>query len=187
MAALFLFSYICCMRWLTWFKHFFSILSIFSGLLGFYLLSQLDWRSVDFTPNMIHATFWILLFPTVLTYRLAIAGKNKLDLLATIAFTASLVLLIAMKIDPSTTTLLWKTALISFLALLTRTTVLQLPHKGLITNLVNLSVLGCFILVVITLQFRLENAQHFSFLKIVFGLTSLLILVHFFLPKKPTL
>lgn len=182
----FLFSYICCMRWTTWFKHALTLLGITTLVIGWVTFQHLEWKAEGFSESVLSGTFWILLSPVLLTFRASMIGQSKLHLVPTVLFVTLLAFLIVMYVHPASVFHLWDFALTFYTLLATLTCQKFIKGKGIASALSQVFLWLSFSVVLVGIVFRLESPVYFEAIKWTILLTSMVVLLQFFLPKKAT-
>lgn len=155
-------------------------------VLMLWLFNSADLQSENFISNMLLSTFWTFLLFTSLVYRIALIGTEKFEWIPFLLFISLAGLIVSMKLFPESVFSLWDLTLILFILQVFQAFNRQVNGKGTFTKITKAGVIATSLVAVIGALTKPESTVFYAIFQITLLLTSLLVLIHYVIPKKKT-
>ncbi len=168
----------------TWFKHSISFIALAFLLTGIFTINGIDIREEQFVNALLQGSYHLCIALVLIAFRISLIGSSNIKWTAFGLTIVLLTLLSIMHFSISTVPSLWDFTLTFFALLVTESIISQMPHKNRFTYIIKALVLLSLGCLVIGLAFKISSAVYYAALYWLLTLTSMGILVHFFLPKK---
>jgi hypothetical protein len=165
------------------FKHVISTITLISLILVVYATLSIE-KDSGMIKALLFSTYSIFTFFVLLTYRVSLIGKEKINWVA-LGLTVALALsLFMMESDKGLVYSLWDFTLVGFILLCGEAIFQIIPKKrplSLTTKILTISILALFTSIVV---FQIGSPTLFYFAEWLMILLSLLLIVNFFLKTK---
>ena len=165
------------------FKHAISTITLISLILIIYAILSMESDS-GIIQSLLFSTYTIFTFAVLLTYRVSLIGKDKINWVA-LGLTGAIVLsLFLMETDKGLVYSLWDFTLIGFIFLCGEAIFQIIPQKKLLslpTKILAVSILALFTSIIV---FQIGSPTLFYIAEWLVAILSLLLIVNFFLKTK---
>jgi len=165
-------------------KHSLTILSLAALAVGLFDLFTLDVTSDAFGNLILSGIFFLALFLAIAVYRIQWIGRQKINWIALILFALNLLGLLLMWINPKNVMALWKPTVALFILLSTYTFYLKIDRNNLTAAIAKFSLLITACLFLSPLLIKITHPMYFVIVWLSLAATTILTIVHLFLPEK---
>lgn len=165
------------------FKHAISTATMISLVLVIYAILSVESQS-GIIQSILFSTYTIFTFFILLTYRVSLIGKEKINWVA-LGLTGAIILsLFLMETDKELVYTLWDFTLVGFILLCGEALFQVIPKKKLLSLPVKILTISILVLFTLILVFQIGSPTLFFIAEFMIAILSLLLIVNFFLKTK---
>lgn len=169
---------------MTWFKHTISALVLIYLSLMIYGLATVESEESGLIHSSIFALYTIFNFIVILTYRISLIGKTKINWVALGLMILLIISLFAMEGYKPRVHALWNYTIIGYILLCGEAIFQIIPKRKPLTLITKVSTIILLVFLIVMIVFQLGSPLFYFISEWLIIICSLLLIVNFFLKTK---